>query len=84
MTTLAINRGRICARPLLAPSSRGMASSEVARNTASRVPREISPAAYRLEALAENPHWGIQPKAAPTRGPAFPMRPRVRSILSEL
>ena len=83
MTTFASNRGRIMRRPSGRPSSSGSASSEVDKKTASRVPRLMSPAAYRLEALAEKPHWGMQPSAAPTSGPAFPMPEMAFSIRAD-
>lgn len=48
----------------------GSISSEVDRNTARSVPMVMVPAAYKLEAAPENPHWGTKPNAAPRAGPA--------------
>ena len=47
----------------------GIISSEVERKTASIVPKEMRPVLYKLDEETENPHWGINPKKAPTIGP---------------
>ena len=57
----------------------GSISSEVDRKTAIRVPAVIRPPEYRLEAAAENPHWGTAPRAAPARGPKRPVRRTARA-----
>ena len=57
-------------RGTCAESKIGSISSEVERNTARSVPIVMAPAAYRLEAAPEKPHWGIKPRAAPRAGPA--------------
>ena len=48
-------------RGTCAESKIGSISSEVERNTARSVPIVMAPAAYRLEAAPEKPHWGIKP-----------------------
>ena len=50
----------------------GSISSDVERNTAISVPTEITPPAKRLDAAAENPHWGSIPAAPPISGPKRP------------
>lgn len=61
-------------------ASMGMASSEVAMNTASTVPGVMTRLAYRLAATAENPHWGTQPSSAPGAKPQRPPPASARSM----
>ena len=49
----------------------GSISSDVDRYTAISVPMVIILPEYRLEAAAENPHWGMIPNNAPQMGPDF-------------
>ena len=58
----------------------GIASSEVAKNTAINVPSVITLPENRLEAVTEKPHCGKHPKSAPTAGPYLPDLLRVFSI----
>ena len=48
------------------------ASSEVARNTESRVPVRMRPLSYSFAAITEKPHCGIIPVAAPMSGARLP------------
>ena len=63
--------------------SSGTASSDVARNTASRVPSVTTLLAYRFAAMAENPHWGSRPSTAPGTKPKRPPPASAFSMPSE-
>lgn len=47
----------------------GSISSDVDKYIEKRVPKVITLAAYKLDAKAEKPHWGIMPNEAPAKGP---------------
>ncbi len=55
-------------------TSMGSISSDVERNTATKVPSVTMRPAYSVDAIAEKPHCGTTPKMAPTAGPAAPAR----------
>ena len=48
----------------------GNISSDVDKNTATNVPTDITPVAYKELAAAEKPHSGTKPNKLATRGAA--------------
>ena len=58
----------------------GTISSEVERITATSVPIVMTRPEKSVAAMAENPHCGTAPSAAPTAGPAAPARETISSM----
>ena len=71
MITFASISLRISNPPFCAVAKSSIASSDVERKTAKRVPNVIIPLEYRFAHITENPHCGIQPKTVPISGPAL-------------